>query len=54
VQYVLDTVEFERMPGVWPALKPGYDLILRREYVHNLSFSLVAPLEAQQNVYHKT
>jgi hypothetical protein len=32
---------------VGTTLKPGYDLILWREYVHNFSFSFVAPLEAQ-------
>ena len=51
VQHVLDPVEFEGMPGIGPALKAGDDIIIAGENVNDFSFSLVSPLEAEQQIY---
>ncbi len=47
MKYVFDAVELERMAGVRSTLEPCHYVVLRRQYVHNLSFTFVAPLKAQ-------
>lgn len=43
-------VEFQCMTGIGAALKAGYDLVARRQHIHNFSLALVTPLQAEDNV----
>ena len=49
---VLLAVKNQRMPGVGSALEARDDVVLRGQDIHDfpLSFSLVAPLEAQKHI----
>ncbi len=38
------------MTGIGTALKAGYDLVARRQHIHNFSLALVTPLQAEDNV----
>ena len=39
------------MAGIGAALEAGYNVILGGQHVDHLSFSFIAPLEPQQDVY---
>ena len=43
-------VEHQRMTGVGAALEACNNLVIRRQYVHDFAFALVAPLEAENNI----
>ncbi len=49
-EHILLPVKFERMSGVGATLKARYRVITGGEHVHHLTFSLVAPLKAEQNI----
>ena len=51
MQNVLDTIKLKCMTGVGAALEAGNYLVARSYYVNNFTFSFVAPLKAQQNIY---
>ena len=38
------------MTGIGAALEAGYDLVARRQHIHNFSLALVTPLQAEDNV----
>jgi len=40
------------VPSVWPSLKTGYYIVLRRKVVNYFAFSFVTPLQPQYNVNH--
>ncbi len=47
---VLLAVKNQRVSGVGSALEARDDVVLRGEDIHDFSFSLVAPLEAQKHI----
>ena len=50
-EHVFLPAELQRMTGIGTTLESGYNLVMGREHVHDLSLALVAPLEAEDNVY---
>ena len=44
------TVEHQRMTCIGASLESGHDLVRRREYIHDFSFSLIPPLESEYDV----
>src|SRR5690606_8500186 len=54
VQHMFQSIEFKCMAGIWATLEPGYHIVFGSQYIHYLSFSFVAPLEAEQYInFHK-
>jgi len=51
VKYVLDSIELKRVTSVGASLESCNYLIVRSNYVNNFTFSFIAPLKAQQNIY---
>ena len=49
-EHVFLAVEFQCMTGIGAALEAGYDLVARRQHIHNFSLALVTPLQAEDNV----
>lgn len=49
-QYVFLSVKFEGMACVRPSLETRYGIVAGSKDIHDLTFSFVAPLEAEQNV----
>src|SRR5689334_3041777 len=43
-------VKLQRMTGIRAALEASHYIIARRKYVNNFSFTLVTPLETEQNI----
>ena len=52
MKHVLYSVKLECVPCVWATLKPRYYIVARRQYIHDFSFSLIAPLKAENDVNH--
>src|SRR5687768_8038224 len=48
----LITIHIQSMACIRPALKAGYNIVLCSKVVYYLSLSLIAPLQAEQNIYH--
>ena len=49
-QDIFFSAEFQCVTGIGTALKSSYDLVTRRQHVHDLSFALVPPLKAEYHV----
>ena len=43
--------ELQRVTGIGTALETGHDLVTGRKHVHDLTLALIAPLEAEDDVY---
>ena len=39
------------MTSIRTALETGYHIVLRGQYIDHLTFSFVAPLQTQQDIY---
>ena len=50
VEHMFTPVEFKGMTSIRPTLEARNDVVLRGQYVHNLSFPFVSPLETEQYV----
>ena len=50
-KHILLTLELQRMTGIGTALKTSHHIILRGEHINYLTFSFVAPLQTQQDIY---
>ena len=50
-QDILLTAEFQRVTGIGTALEAGHHFIAGRQHIHDLSFSLVPPLQAEDHIY---
>ena len=50
-KHVLLALELQRMTGIGTALKTSHHIILRGEHINYLTFSFVAPLQTQQDIY---
>lgn len=48
---MLDAIELKRMTGVRSSLESCDYLIFGSNYINNFTFSFIAPLKAQQNIY---
>src|SRR5690606_9851639 len=48
VQYVLNTVELQGMARIGTPLKSCNNIVILGQYINNLSFSFVPPLESKQ------
>ena len=45
-KHILLSFKLKRVPGIGATLKTGDNIVLRSQHIDNLSFTLVAPLEA--------
>ena len=50
-KHILLALELQRMTGIGTALKTSHHIILRGEHINYLTFSFVAPLQTQQDIY---
>ena len=50
-QHILLALELKRMTSIRTALETGYHIVLRGQYIDHLTFSFVAPLQTQQDIY---
>lgn len=50
-QDILLTAEFQRVTGIGTALEAGHHFIAGRQHIHDFSFSLVPPLQAEDHIY---
>ena len=44
-KHIFLPLELQRMPRIRTALKTGYHVVTRRQHIHYLSFTFIAPLE---------
>jgi hypothetical protein len=51
MQNILFSVKFKGVSGIGAALETRHHIIVGSQVIHNFSFSFIAPLKAQDNVY---
>ena len=49
-EHIFLAVELQSVTGIGPSLETCHNVVARSEHIHNFTFTLVAPLEAEQNV----
>ena len=49
-EHVFFAAELQRMAGIGAALEARHHLVAGRQYIHDLAFALVAPLQSEDHV----
>ena len=49
-QHILLAFKFQRVTGIRSSLETGNHIVLRGQHIDHLTFSFVAPLQAQQDI----
>ena len=44
-------LDLQRVTGIGPALEAPDDIVVGGQHIDHLSFSLIAPLQSQQDIY---